>query len=257
MAVTQDPNASAEDVNKIIMEDQALTAKILKLVNSAFFGLPRQIGNVTDAVVILGFGTIRNLTLTASIFHTFGRKGKGNFDREALWQHSLGVGVISRLLGRKLKKERLEDLFVSGLLHDLGKVILDQHFHEDFVEAVRLAEERNCALHQTETEVFGVCHADIGSWLAERWNMPEFLTRAIAFHHHPGQDDSPYDSAAIVHVANSVARYRDIGYGGDPTKPPIQTDALQQLQLNKEHLNAVLHKLDEELDRANELTAIM
>lgn len=257
LAVTQDPSTSAEDVNRIILTDQALTAKILKLVNSAFYGFPRRIGTVTEAVVILGFGTIRNLAITASVFHTFGKRGKGKFDRAAFWKHCVGVGVVSRLLARRLGAPNHEDNFIAGLLHDVGKVVLDQYLHDEFVEALARVESEQISLYEAENEVFGITHADIGGWLSEHWNMPDYLVWSIKFHHEPGKAPGDCSVVPIVHVANSVARYKEIGNGGDPLKPPIQTEALQRLNFTKEHMDYVLEAVDKDLEKAAEFVAVL
>lgn len=255
MAATQDPKTSAEDVNKIILADQALTAKILKLVNSAFYGFPRKIGTITEAVVILGFGTIRNLAITASVFHSFGKQGKGKFDREAFWKHCTGVGAVSRIVARKLNLPNREDVFVAGLLHDLGKVVLDQYFHKDFLVALNLVEQRGCSLYEAEKEIFGVSHAEVGRWLAEHWNMPEFLTLAIGYHHEPEKASEEYSIVPLVHIANSVARYKGIGNGGDSTKPPIRKEALARLSFKKDLLDYVLSTIEDDLKEAGDFVS--
>ena len=256
LAATQDPKTSAEDVNKIILGDQALTAKILKLVNSAFYGFPRKIGTVTEAVVILGFATVRNLAITASVFQSFGSRKKGRFDRESFWRHSVAVGTVSRILARRMNMPSQEDIFVAGLLHDLGKVVLDHHCHEDFMKALDLAEENEWPLYKAEEEIFGVSHAEVGRWLAERWNMPDFLVFTIAHHHNPADVPEGFPVVSLVHIGNTVARYRNIGSGGDTYTPPIKTEALQRLNFKKEYLNSVLETLDDDLEKALQLLSI-
>lgn len=256
LAATQDPDTSAEDVNRIILSDQALTAKVLKLVNSAFYGFPRRVGTVTEAIVILGFGTIRNLAITASVFKVFGRQGTGRFDRAAFWRHCLGVGVVSRALAGKMGIANREDVFVAGLLHDLGKVILDQHWHEAFVEALARVESESCTLYQAEQEVLGVSHAEVGMWLAERWNMPEFLSLAMGLHHRPGDAPEPFPVVSLVHVADVLTRFKGIGNAGDPVQLPLQTEALARLKFKREYLESVMGSIDAELEEAAGLLEI-
>jgi putative nucleotidyltransferase with HDIG domain len=256
LAATQDPRTSAEDVNKIILTDQALTAKILKLVNSAFFGFPRRIGTVTEAVVILGFGTIRNLAITASVFHSFGTTGGGKFDRSAFWRHCVGVGVASRRIARMLNMPTHEDVFIAGLLHDLGKVVLDQYFRDDFREALALAKEKEQSLYVSEKEVFGLSHAEIGMWLAEHWNMPLFLCQTIGYHHEPSKATEDVPVVSMVHIANSVVRYKGIGNGGDEYKPPIQREALERVNFTKKHLDEILENIEKDFAQAEDFAAI-
>ena len=257
LAATQDPKTSAEDVNKIILADQALTAKILKLVNSAFYGFPRRIGTVTEAVVILGFGTIRNLAITASVFRSFRREGKGRFDRTAFWKHCVAVGVVSRIVARQLHLPNREDIFIAGLLHDLGKVVLDQYLHEEFTTALELVESNNISLYEAEQQIFGVSHAEVGHWLAEHWNMPDFLIWSIGFHHRPQEAPENFPVVSLVHIANAVARYKGIGNGGDPLKPPIRTEALQRLNFKKELLDQVLERIEEDYQQASDFVSIL
>lgn len=256
LAATQDPDTSAEDVNRIILSDQALTAKVLKLVNSAFYGFPRRVGTVTEAIVILGFGTIRNLAITASVFKVFGKQGSGRFDHSAFWRHCLGVGVVSRVLAPKMGIANREDVFVAGLLHDLGKVILDQHCHEEFLEVQSRVESNSCTIYEAECEVFGVSHAEVGMWLAERWNMPDFLSMAIGLHHRPGEAPEHLPVASLVHVADVLTRFKGIGNAGDPVQLPFQTEALERLKFKKEYLDVVMGSIDKELDEASGLLEI-
>ena len=255
MAATQDPKTSAEDVNRIILTDQALTAKILKLVNSAFYGFPRRIGTVTEAVVILGFGTIRNLAVTASVFHSFGMKGMGTFNREAFWTHCAAVGTICRIVARKVHMPNQEDVFIAGLLHDLGKVVLDHYFHKEFTQALKQVGEDQCSLYEAEQKVFGVSHAEVGKWLAEHWNMPDFLVWSIGYHHEPQKVPGDSPVVALVHIADAVARYKEIGSGGDPSKPVIRKEAMEKLNFDKDLLDHVLELVDKEIEDANQFVS--
>jgi len=253
LAATQDSKTSAEDINRIILSDQALTAKLLKLVNSAYYGFPRRVGTVTEAVVILGFGTIRNMAVTASVFQEFGKKGSGKFPRADFWRHCLGVGVISRVLARRMEMPNREDVFVAGLLHDLGKVVLDQHCHDEFLDALDMVESTQRTLYEAEQEVFGVTHAEVGRWLAEHWNMPEFLCAAIGLHHRPGEAPERFPVVALVHVADVLARYKGIGNAGDRVQLPVQTEALERLKFKKEYLDSVMGSIDKDWEDASGL----
>lgn len=250
LTALENPKTSAEAVNKIISRDQALTAKILKLVNSAFFGFPREITSVTHAVVVLGFSTVRNVAITASVFSAVPGKGKAAFDREAFWRHSIGVGVIARLVARMCKASDAEDAFVAGLLHDLGKVILDEHFHDVFVECLETARREGISLLEAETRVMDTAHPRIGYWLMDKWNLPRVLVEAVGFHHEPATAPHHAPMAAIIHVADALTRIQKIGHSGENAPPGIRKEVFEILPLRPEHLSQVVPLIEPEVSKA-------
>lgn len=184
--ITQNPKSSALEVGRAISQDQALVSKILRIANSTFYGFPRKISTIPHAVVILGFANIRNLVLTASIFDTFqSKEGDGYFDREGFWKHSLACGVTSKLIAKRLGIKNLEEVFIWGLLHDLGKLILDAYFREDFTRVVFLVKEKEILIRDAEQQLLGFDHAAVGSLVANKWNLPPAVIKAIRFHHNP------------------------------------------------------------------------
>jgi putative nucleotidyltransferase with HDIG domain len=220
--LVDNPKTSASSLARLIYTDQALTARILKLANSAYYGFPREISTVKMAIVVLGFNTVKEMGLSLSVFEVF--KGDDNntpFDISRFWQHSIGCGSAARMLARKLNYHLTGEAFVAGLLHDIGKIIFRQYLSREFKTIIDKVSKGEIDLDEAEMEIIGTSHAQAGAWLAEKWNLPRIIVDGIAFHHAPwdGQEDQVLD--AIVSVANYLCHLNQIGISGrlHPKKP--------------------------------------
>ena len=160
----QNPQTSAEEIGRAITVDQALAAKVLKLVNSAFYGFPGKIGTITHAVVILGFSTVKNVVLTASIFDIFHRKQTQpeQFDIQKFWQHSIACGAASQAIAKHIGFEQKETCFIAGLIHDIGKLILCHHLPAEFAKVVANATAKDILFLESELQLFDCTHTEIG-----------------------------------------------------------------------------------------------
>ncbi|MFC1557695.1 HDOD domain-containing protein [candidate division KSB1 bacterium] len=228
-----DPRTSASSLSKLISTDQVLTAKILKLANSAFYGFPRRISTINLAIVILGFDTLKDLGLSVSIIDRFkNRKGDDSFDMSRFWEHSIACGVIGKLLARKLNYRITGEVFVAGILHDIGKLVLNQYFPKEFSAITERVNTKNESFRQAEIEVLGIGHALIGSWLGEKWNLPEQLVEAIGLHHMPAQAKLNPELTSIIHFSDFLCKWCNIGYSGDSVLPKLSEPALKYLKLN-------------------------
>lgn len=212
--IVESPTASASDINNAIRRDVALSARILKLVNSSFYGFPRKISSITHAVVILGLPTVRNVVLSAFVLDAFSGKGLP-FGHREFWIHSLGVGAAANALAKRRRLAETEDAFVAGLLHDVGKIVLHQYARADFNDALRIVAERDCLLYDAEREVMATSHAEIGSLLLDTWHLPSHLVESVALHHTPDVATQSPDLTAVVHVADILTRALLVGSGGD------------------------------------------
>ena len=239
--LVNDPKSSAKDLARVITDDQVLTVRLLKLVNSSFYGFPQRISTVTGAIVLLGFDAIRNLLLTTSVFDLFAnRNHKKKQDQERFWDHSLGCAVGSKVIGNYLRHDKIEELFVSGLLHDIGKIVEMMFLPDEFSEIVAAVNRDNILITTAENNVLGYNHAEVGKLLAEKWNLPVKLVQVIAHHHHPYNAGSFAMEAAIVHLADIFCRALNMGYGGDNKIPPLDKLAWERLKIQPGAIETIM-----------------
>ena len=204
--VINDPNASTYQIGVIISEDPALSAKVLKLTNSAFYGIPRTITSVKQAIVILGLDVVRSLVLSASVFEIFSKQYSVDRDYlDSFWRHSLSVAFMARIISRMKNLPSVleaEESFSAGLLHDIGKLIIFTHLFEDFKKIQKTIKENpGRPDNEIEEEILGFDHALVGSYLAQKWNLPEELVGAIKYHHNP-EEDPDSSTTHIINVSN-------------------------------------------------------
>lgn len=212
--VINNPNTSAYEIGAIISEDPALTAKVLKLTNSSFYGIPRTITNVKQAIVILGMDAIKSLVISASVFDSFSKnKALDNQNLEAFWRHSLSVAFMAKIISRLRKLSSLQEAeiaFSGGLLHDLGKLIIISNLAEEHINIKQLLENQPTMSEiDAEESILQFTHADLGSYMAAKWNLPEEICSAIMSHHSEPSIQNDIQ-AAVIHLADYLAHENDI-----------------------------------------------
>jgi len=250
LSTAADPDSSALDLGQHIAADQSLSATLLKLVNSAYYGFYRQISSVTQAIVMLGFLEVRNLTLTATAFRTLS-KSSSDYDRTQLWRHSLATAMAAERLA-KLGKIEKEGTFEAGLLHDFGKVALDMLYPEAFRDAAKTAHSRGCYMHEAEQELFGLDHAEIGGLLGEHWNLPEPVVEAVRFHHEPGRAEMAPILTHLVHIANYVAYQADLGELSSGRAPELSDGILASAGVTEAQVQAAIDELQDSHEKIDE-----
>jgi len=207
MAELQSENASIESIAKIISGDVGMSAKILQMVNSAFFALPRHIESIAQAVNLLGLETIKALVLSAQIFSQFENKGVSESFLEKLWSHCMGTAAFAKVIAKEehLSREMADDAFLAGMLHDVGKLILSTGLSDKYSAIVKRAGENGASLREIEQEELGTTHGAVGAYLMGLWGFADNVVEAIAFHHTP--DACPAKTMgglAAVHAANAL-----------------------------------------------------
>lgn len=256
--LTQSPKSSALEVGEAISQDAALASKVLRIANSAFYGFPREITTIHLSIVVLGFANIRNIVLTASISDMMSGKVKNRyFDREAFWKHSIACAITSKLLAKRLGFKNDEEVFLWGLLHDLGKIILDSHFRKEFTEVVHLVKKENILIRDAEKRVLGFDHAEVGGIVCERWNLPPALIKCIKLHHTPTLANESIRMVSIVHVADILCRALGLGNGGDGKIPCVDEEAWKLLLIDKKMIKGLFNQMEEEVDNATAFFSFM
>lgn len=212
----QKDDCSLDEVGMVIAKDIAITAKLLKLVNSAFFGLGRPIVDPVDAVSYLGLETVKALVLTVSAFATYEAQNTGPLSFESLWNHSLRVAASARKIANAAgaSKQVAEESFIAGMLHDIGKLALAANLPEPYEKVFQAAEELGLSLHAAEEAAFGAHHGDVGGYLLSLWGLPPGVVDAITLHHEPQRADSrEFTPVAAVHIANGLSHESDCPNG--------------------------------------------
>ncbi|MBU0509499.1 HDOD domain-containing protein [bacterium] len=220
LETSDDPNVSTREIAAIVGGDMALASRVLKLVNSPFFGMSREVTSVQQALVIIGMANLRSMVLSSALVDLFDKEGAvGDFNRREFWKHSVAVAIAARALAKHTRVVDTEIAFTAGLLHDMGKVVVDRYLHPEFVRIVELLEDEDVPMTEAEMEVLGVNHAELGQHLAGRWNLPEILQEAVGFHHGPREATKHAPLAALVMTADAIARRAGVGQGGGADHP--------------------------------------
>ena len=262
--LAHDPVSGMSDIVRIIHDDPSLTAKLLRVANSSFYGMSRHVESLNTALVILGMRELANIVSCIAIFRAFPQKaGQMTFDRKAFWLHSAGCGEIARAISTRLKLRLNSEGFTAGLVHDLGKIILDQYFHDDFMEALKRSHEQKIPMIEAEDSVLGVNHAELGSWLAEIWSLPKNICGAIGYHHNPEATDSESRQlVALVNLADTFCQHAGIGFSGNEAEEvTINNSAWKilseiQPEIASWDVEAFMLELEDHIARAREFVAI-
>ena len=240
--LTSDVNASAKDIVQVIESDPIMTIKILKVINSPFYGFAKKVTSIKRAVVYIGLNTIKNMALRVAAIGVLNPKNKANFNTQAFLLHSLTTASICRILAERLDVPQSDsnDFFVAGLLHDFGKIVFAEFEPENFKLALEKSALENRPLHETELEFMGGTHAQAGSLLAKKWAFEQKLINAIDHHHDKVNNDVLGD---CVFAANQISKKMQFGFAGDPIVEEFPQAILTRFNLSLTDLIADLGDL--------------
>ncbi|MHC4711923.1 MAG: HDOD domain-containing protein [Planctomycetota bacterium] len=251
MDLLDDPSTSANEINRVMARDPALASKILKLVNSAYYGLPNKVSSLNQAIVILGFKTVKSVALSASVMGLFkGPKESGLFDRQQFWKHSIACACVSRAAAQKQKGFDSEMAFSAGLLHDIGKQVLEHYIPLQTDEIVKTALDRKCSFIEAEGEVLETNHAEIGKWLATTWQLPKELGEALGSHHDL-DGASAKELVAVLQFANYLAKIKGVGAPGSGEVPELSKEVWDILTVDKGDLPELVEAINQEIEAAS------
>ncbi len=249
--LTQNPDSTAFEIAEAIAQDQSLASKVLKTANSAYYGFPRKITTINYAIVVLGLSNIKNIVLSTSIMKQFPMSASDSFfDLKDFWKHSLLCGIISKKISSHMGIKNTDEIFMCGLLHDFGKLILYNYLYDEFVHAIEMSLEQNIALKDAEAKVFGFDHSGIGGLLLKKWSFPPAMVSAVEHHHTPDERPNAFRIASIVHVADYLCKRIGIGNSGDNILPELNKKAYKLTQLNSKEIKEMSSQITKEFKAA-------
>ncbi len=206
LALLSDENVSIKKLAQVIEKDQSMTVRILRIANSAFYGTLSRVSSIDHALVILGIAEIKSILMAFSI-RDFFRNARGNsFDRNRFWKHAVICSQVAKYLARYFKIPSDETLFLSGLIHDMGKVVFDQYFHEEFVKIVDFVNENHVTFSEAEKQVIGVTHYQVAAKLLQQWQFPQKVVMQVFYHHAPWHDTGESIGSITVYLANLLTK---------------------------------------------------
>jgi putative nucleotidyltransferase with HDIG domain len=255
-----DPRASVDGILDVVRYDQSLTGQVLRLCNSAYFGLSRKIASLKEALAYLGSMPLLQLVLGVhcNAILQSAQPGYGLMSG-MLWKHSSATALACDRVGRLVAAEKPEALFTAGLLHDIGKVILGNFLAERYEEILELITGNPMTFHEAERTVLGYTHAEVGELIAERWKLPDVIVASARYHHAPGeyegQDATITQTVEVVHLADSVALTMGMGIGVDGLQYSIDTDVARKYQLMEKHLEKLTIEILGEVERLEAIYA--
>jgi len=253
LQATKSMATNANDVGDLISSDQSLTVKVLKLVNSPFYGFPQKIKTITHAIVILGFSKVKNIVLAASVFGMVKQPKNSTVSLTDLWEHALTTGIVCRQIAKyRNSGVDIEEMFVAGLLHDLGKVIIICNLPDICTAVSENVRKRDCLFYEAENEILNFSHDKVGVWLAEKWNLNPALIEGIKCHHDPLAARGDKEIAFTVHAGNVIARALDIGSGGDNKIPILNAKVAEELGLNVPAIDKIMGEVLIEIEKAKD-----
>jgi putative nucleotidyltransferase with HDIG domain len=225
LKLTRDAGSAPRELVEVIQRDPIVTIKVLRVVNSAYYSLPRQVTSIDHAVVLLGFNTIKNLALGIAAVGMLPSTPRAVLDSQRYLNHSLTAAAVARQLGARFPALDAHDFFIAGLLHDFGKVVLAQVMPEPFNQALEFSLWHEVPMHQALLEVTGIDHAELGAMLLEKWRFPSLLVEGIRWQNSSDAHDSPI--ALCVYAANQVCRHAGVDFAGD-AKPQAFSSTMER-----------------------------
>jgi putative nucleotidyltransferase with HDIG domain len=254
MDLLRQDDVNAAQLAEVIQYDQAITANVLKMCNTSYFGLPRKVTSLDDALVVLGHDTLKDIIIASSSakFYT-GKVGAGyHLEQGEMWKHSVAVGIMAKLLVRHIQDVDPGSAFTCGLLHDIGKRFLSAFVADEFKEIMEKVDGEQCSFVEAEKELLGMDHAELGGAILEKWEFAPDLVDAVKYHHYPDAlEKGPL--TALIALSNSLVISMGIGIGADGLASEVQGEGLEKIGVSPEMLQLCMMDLLEEMEKAQDM----
>jgi HD-like signal output (HDOD) protein len=246
------PNSSAIDIAKVISKDTSLSARLLKIVNSTFYGFPSKIDTLSRAVTIVGTRQLTTLALGMNIMSVFRKIPSDLIDMRSFWEHSLACGICARIIGSYKNIPNIERVFVAGLLHDIGRLILYRYVPIQARNALIKARQDDDLLYSSEHETLGFDHSLIGGLLLKKWKLPVSLENSVKYHHSPQESKDPLEPA-IIHIADLMTNAIGRGSSGERFVPALNPEAWKSLELSPNILSSTIKQMERQIEEIIQL----
>jgi putative nucleotidyltransferase with HDIG domain len=251
VSMVKDERSSAKDLSRLISYDQAISFRLLKVANSAYYGFSREVSSVQHAITILGFDEVKRLSVGIAVFDFMkGATNANSFMSDEFWKHSVGCSLAATIICKKIGELDLEMVSTASLLHDIGKLILNDFFTEEYRMILEKVQREEVSIVDVEKETLGFSHTDVGGWLSSKWSFPPSLNFPIAYHHQVGEvDQENILQVSIVHLADIICKKAKIGNSGDNGIPYFQKIAKETLQIKEEEIDSIIKELQSEEEK--------
>jgi len=250
--VIDDPESTAKDLKDIVELDPPLTSKVLRVANSAYYALQKKVKSIEQAAILIGFDAIKELALSLKVGEIFGSKDSvEGYTRASLWKHSIAVGLLSRMIYRREFREKGENIYIAGLLHEIGIIVEDQFLHNDFNKILHKAKAEKKNLSEAEYEILGYHHAELGKAITGHWNFPREIIMGIGYHHNPTQVPPEFSKiASTLYIANYLCQKKCVGYCDAPfDDQSVFQKCLKILDIEPYSLDLIIEEMESELSR--------
>ncbi len=251
--VVNDPYSSFADVANVISNDISLSARLLKIVNSSFYGFPSNIESIPHAVFVIGTKQLRELALATLILSNFKGIPDELVNMSSFWRHSVAVGIAARAIAIQMRQTNVEFYYLAGILHDVGRLIILENVPEQAKEIFSVYRNREELLCNAEKEVLGFGHGEVGSAVLETWNLPSELREIIAHHHDPTQSSNYKVECGIIHFADTLVKAMELGNSGDPFVPPMNPEVWNSLQIPTNQLGTIWNQIEKQYQETIEI----
>lgn len=242
------PRTSLADIGRIISRDAGLSARLLRLANSAFYSFPNRVDSITPALVRIGTRELQDFVLGTTIISMFKGIDQDLVNMESFWRHNIATALAARVIGTFRRDTSSERLFLIGLIHDIGRILIYKYYPEHAREILKRCHETNEFLFETETQVLGFNHATAGTILLRKWNFPDKITEAVAFHHSPRESRRYPAETAVLHLADIIVHAMEMGTSGETLVPAIDANAWKIIDLSTGTIPSVMDRIENQVD---------